>query len=114
MAWHTRSASSCNGRKPEDTLNWDATRSPCTTRMRGSGGSSDSCPALVLPGPSLPEPQALGSHHIEHGGHPGSGDSYTRLQVHRDVLRLQVLLDALVAALAAEARLLDASEGRGR
>src|SRR5205085_9240561 len=60
----------------------------------GSGGSSDSCPALVLPGPSLPEPQALGSRHIEHGGHPGSGDSYTRLQVHRDVLRLQVLLDA--------------------
>src|SRR5260370_24289234 len=35
------------------------------------------------------------------------------LHVHRDVLRLEVLADALEAALAAEARLLDTAEGRG-
>src|SRR3954451_10638330 len=35
-------------------------------------------------------------------------------EVHRDVLRLEVLVHPLRAALAAEARLLDAAEGRAR
>src|ERR1039457_6701988 len=37
----------------------------------------------------------------------------SRLDPHGDVLRLEVLPDALEAALAAEAGLLDAAEGRG-
>src|ERR687891_257359 len=59
-----------------------------------------------------PAPTTAPSHPVRSGGTKSGPFLLTRLQVHGHVLRLEELLEALLAALAADARLLDAAERR--
>src|SRR5438128_2127401 len=70
------------------------------------------------PGSTGCEPERAGPPPAAGRDDPPAGAATTKsarrsaLESHRDVLRLQVLVDALVAALAPEAGLLDAAERR--